>query len=55
MLPTDKHISYVSIAIHEKIRGYHTIPTMSTAKINWETASESDEEAPPIMINNPDH
>lgn len=28
---------------------------MSTAKINWETASESDEEAPPIMINNPDH
>ena len=29
---------------------------MSTTKINWETASESDEEAPPITIdNNPEH
>ena len=28
---------------------------MSTTKINWETASESDEEAPPITIDNPEH
>lgn len=52
MLPTDKHI--ICINTLQKSEDTTPIP-MSTTKINWETASESDEEAPPITINNPDH